>query len=111
MKVQLPEPVAAGAIAALADNAHPDVRHLVRELKAVVKSRTTSDVLSGAELEAVKLAIDAALVSRQAVDDVHMAGSEALKNLLRIARPKVEKLLARQLLREKGDDNGDRART
>lgn len=102
MKVNIPEPVAVGALAALQalEVAHPDVRHLVRELKTVVDGRTANDVLSGDELGAVLIAVDAALTSNG--DNLVIGLVKKSAPLLRTARPKLEKLHARQALRERG---------
>lgn len=90
MKVSLPEPVAAGILAALADSQHPDVRHLVREVRE--RLGNGAGLISSIEWGEVMEAIDWRLID--------VRPTEGTKLLLRGVRPKIDKLRKRQQLRE-----------
>ncbi len=92
MKVDIAESAAAGALQQLSDHRHPDVRHLVKELKRVLhRDGAASHLVTADEFRAVLDAIDVSLVSMHPLD----------KAALRSARPKIVKLMDRQKLREK----------
>lgn len=96
MNIKIPDDVAQGILGALATTTHPDVRHLVREVRQHLDNR--AQTVTADEWALVLMAIDLAL-TRQTRDPWFRDWESKIEQL-RDVRPKIQKLHQRQQLRK-----------